>query len=239
MLHVWGGGSNTNTSSGGNNTSRNNNNNTRGSNCRYVDSKDERTGNTALHLACANGKLDCARLLIMKMALGDNDDVVVSVDNDDDSGNSGGGGNGGGGGGGASFLPNLSGNTPLHYAASNGRLDIVKELVDSYPPTITVDVDVDIDTGTNDDRYDGTAATDDDDADATVRINSNSYNRGRIDVLLKNGTYYILDTILYYLKKCYSIFSPSFSPFQNYISNIYITFCKHLNHSIYTFFIKY
>ncbi|KAG2180715.1 hypothetical protein INT44_003722 [Umbelopsis vinacea] len=67
----------------------------------------DETGNTGLHMACANGHLDIVKYVVEKLASLDNVTQYINSQNE-------------------------QGNTPLHWAALNGHLEIVQLLVGSF-----------------------------------------------------------------------------------------------------------
>ncbi|GAB5588098.1 ankyrin repeat-containing protein [Umbelopsis nana] len=72
----------------------------------YFAASDE-SGNTALHMACANGHLNIVKYVVEKLAGLDNVTQHINSQNE-------------------------QGNTPLHWAALNGHLEIVQLLVSSH-----------------------------------------------------------------------------------------------------------
>jgi Lysine methyltransferase/Ankyrin repeats (3 copies)/Ankyrin repeats (many copies) len=85
---------------------------------RYQRSQD---GNTALHMAAANGHYDIVELLLLAASRQTRTRLNDDHDGDDDDDSS------------ASFhlhlIPNTAGNTALHWAAANGKTKIVKRLL--------------------------------------------------------------------------------------------------------------
>ncbi|KAH8554260.1 ankyrin repeat-containing domain protein [Umbelopsis sp. PMI_123] len=69
----------------------------------YFKAADE-SGNTALHMACANGHLDIVKYVVEKLASLDNVTQYINSQNE-------------------------QGNAPLHWAALNGHLEIVQLLI--------------------------------------------------------------------------------------------------------------